>query len=173
MLARKLNCCIQLTGIMQDLDFNSCLNSRSVQPIKNCSVVWTVEALIYHHLGQATSRGTQHHRSMDTDQSPHQLSHSCLSLGPQVSPPSLPPCLLPAAPTGLPPSPHQLQPIPCSAGPSLCDPRGYRVREVRGGSPHCYPRHLSEVSVPETLRPCMATPTRPSTSLGRQGSPPF
>ncbi|KAK5855267.1 hypothetical protein PBY51_005384 [Eleginops maclovinus] len=73
--------------------------------------------------------------------------------GPQVYPPSLPPTLLPKAPTGLPPSPHQLQPIPCSEGPSLCDPEGCRVRRVRGRSPHCYSRHLSEVSASEALQP--------------------
>lgn len=86
--------------------------------------------------------------------------------------PSLTPSQVPATPAGRPPSSHQLQPIPCSAGPSLCDPGGYWVREVRGGSPYCYPRHLSEVSAPEALRPCRATPTWPSASQGSEKSPP-
>lgn len=86
--------------------------------------------------------------------------------------PSLTPSQVPATPAGRPPSSHQLQPIPCSAGPSLCDPGGYWVREVRGGSPYCYPRHLLEVSAPEALRPCRATPTWPSASEGSEKSPP-
>ena len=116
----------------------------------------------------------QHRRPVDTDQSPHQLSYFCFSGASGFPFHSLLPSLLPAAPTSLPPYiNYSLSPV--ALGPSLCDPRGYQVREVRGHSPCSDPRHLSEVSgsVSEALRPCRATPTRPSGSLGRQGPPSF
>lgn len=53
-------------------------------------MVWTA----CYHLSRSLSWDPdQHHRPVDTDQSLHQLSHSHLSLGPQVSPPSIPPTL--------------------------------------------------------------------------------
>ena len=78
--------------IMWDFDFHSCLVNQSVQLIR--------------YVCGLDSRASdprclpwgpdQHRRPADTDQNPHQISRSCLSPGPQVSPQSLhPPSLLP------------------------------------------------------------------------------
>lgn len=159
---------------MQDFDFHSCLVNQSVQLIRFvCGLDSRGSDLSSSQPLFLLWDPDQHHRPVDTDQSPHQLSHSCLFLGPQVSPPTLLPSLLPAGPAGPSPSPHQLQPIPRRASPSFCDPGGYRVAEVKGRSPHCYPRHLSEVSASEALRPCWGNTHTTFGQPGETGTPAF
>lgn len=142
-------------------------------------MVKTVKPLIYCYHCHSTSHRFQtstiepwtQTRALITSPTPAFLSGAS---GFPYIPPTLSASSSPCSPAGLPPSPHQLQPTPCSASHSLCDPGGYRVREVRGPSPHCYPRHLSEVcsSVSEAPRPCRPTPTRPSGSHGETRIPP-
>lgn len=86
-------------------------------------MVWTA----CYHLSRSLSWDPdQHHRPVDTDQSLHQLSHSHLSLGPQVSPPSIHPsrplCFQQPLQAFLPPSPHQLQPFPVARAPRSMTP---------------------------------------------------
>lgn len=110
----------------------------------------------------------QHRRPLDTDQSPHQLPTSCLSLGPHVSPASLSPAVATSSgpPAGLPPH-SNYSPSPAVPGPSLCDPGG--VTESVGSEvvlPTPTPG-ISQKSVHLKAR----GPARPSLIQGRQGSP--
>lgn len=153
MSARKLKL-LPNVWIMQDFDFHSCLTNQSGKLIRfvcgldsRDSDLPSQPRYISHGIqASAIDPWTQTRAliSSPTPASLWDLRFPCC--------PSLTPSQVPATPAGRPPSSHQLQPIPCSAGPSLCDPGGYWVREVRGGSPHCYPRHLSEVSAPEALQ---------------------
>lgn len=110
----------------------------------------------------------QRHGPVDTDQSPSSAL-PLLPLSGASGFPSKPNPLCFQQASLLPHINYSLSPV--APTPSLRDPGGYRVREVRGRSPHSYPRHLSEVSGPvsEALRSCRATPTRPSGRQGRQG----
>lgn len=108
----------------------------------------------------------QQRRLKDTDQSPH------LSLRPQVSPPS-PPHFLPTSttPAGRPPSSHQLQPIPCSAGSCLRDPEGLAESWRSEVALHTATNGTSQKSVYQ--KPCGDTPTWPWDSEEKTGIPPL
>lgn len=126
------------------------------------SAVCTVQALIR----PVATPGIQGLK--DTEQSPHP------SLRPQLFPLSPPTFPLPAptTPAGQPPSSHQLQPIPCSAGSCLCDPEGETESRRSEVALHTATNGTSQKSVDQ--KPCGDTPTWPLDSVGggTQRSPP-
>lgn len=126
------------------------------------------DILSHAHFSHFTSHGTRCHRPVDTEQSHHQLSLSCLSLGPQVSPPTL--CassspLRASLPRHINYSLSPVAPAPPSVTPGVTESAWPGVV-----LPLATP-DISQKFLALFLQPCSATPTRPSGSQGGTGIP--
>lgn len=131
-------------------------------------MVWIVKALIYCHLRHSVS-----HRIQTSTIDPWTQTRALIGsstpafLGLQVSPP-FPPDLSASSSPRKPPSPHQLQPIPCSAGPLPLWPQGLPSQ----GGQRSFSLQLPQASL-RSFRLCVWSPAAlqsdTHTTLWQQG----
>ena len=134
------------------------------------SAVWTVEPLIHAaspEVQTSTVDPRTQTRALISSPTPASLRGLRFPLHPSIRPP----CFQPPLQASLLPSPHQLHPFPLSAGPS--PPSVTPGVTESGRSEVVLPTATPDIATPgiSQKQPCRATPTRPSTSQRRQGSP--
>lgn len=131
----------------------------------HASAVWTVKALISLVATSGIQASSTDWRTQTRSliplwdlRSPHCPSH-------------IPSQLQQPLQAGRPPSSHQLQPIPCSAGSCLCDPEGLTESWRSEVALHTATNGTSQKSMYQ--KPCGDTPTWPLDSEGEAGIRPL